>query len=92
MSAVQVETSCFGHKILASCPWGPVTANGVDLLTKLYVIYMETHTSHRAIAFGLSVHYAKINLVNPIQMHYAVSPMLCFSKKHTFNLLLFFVL
>ncbi len=29
--------------LLASCPWGPVTANGVDLLTKIYVIYMETH-------------------------------------------------
>ncbi len=24
---------------LVSCPWGPVTANGVDLLTKMYVIY-----------------------------------------------------
>ncbi len=36
-------------KILASCQWGPVTANGVDLLTEIYVIYMETHTSHRAI-------------------------------------------
>ena len=23
---------------LASCPWGPVTANGVDLLTEIYVI------------------------------------------------------
>ncbi len=36
--------------VLASCPWGPVTANGVDLLTEIYVIYMETYTSHRAIA------------------------------------------
>ncbi len=36
---------------LASCPWGPVTANGVDLLTEIYVIYMETHTSHHAIRF-----------------------------------------
>ncbi len=35
---------------LASCPWGPVTANGADLLTEIYVIYMETHTSHRATA------------------------------------------
>ncbi len=25
---------------LASCPWGPVTANGVDLLTEIYVIYI----------------------------------------------------
>ena len=23
---------------LASCPWEPVTANGVDLLTEIYVI------------------------------------------------------
>ncbi len=38
------------NKILASCPWGPVTANRVDLLTGIYVIYMETHTSHRSIA------------------------------------------
>ena len=33
---------------LASCPWGPVTANGVDLLTEIYAIYMEAHTSHPA--------------------------------------------
>ncbi len=39
-----------GYIILASCPWGPVTANGVDLLTEIYVIYMERRTSHRAIA------------------------------------------
>ena len=26
------------YYILASCPWGPVTANGVDLLTEIYVI------------------------------------------------------
>ena len=40
------------HKInrLASCPLGLVTANGVDLLTETYIIYIETHTSHRAIA------------------------------------------
>ena len=31
--------------ILASCPWGPDTANGVDLLTGMYVIYMERNTS-----------------------------------------------
>ncbi len=24
--------------VLASCPWGPVTADGVDLLTEMYVI------------------------------------------------------
>ena len=28
---------------------GPVTVNGVDLLTEIYAIYMEAHTSHRAI-------------------------------------------
>ncbi len=27
------------HKRLASCPWGPATANGVGILTELYVIY-----------------------------------------------------
>ena len=26
-----------GVYILASCPWGPVTANGVELLTEIYV-------------------------------------------------------
>ena len=30
--------------LLASCPWGPVTANGVDLLTEMYVIYIERNT------------------------------------------------
>ena len=36
------KKSTSGNNILhASCPWGPVTANGVDLLTKIYVIYME---------------------------------------------------
>ncbi len=34
---------------LASCPWGPVTAYRVDVLTEMYVIYMERSTSHRAI-------------------------------------------
>ncbi len=38
------------NTILASCPLGPVTANGVNLLTEIYVLYMETHTSHRAVA------------------------------------------
>ncbi len=32
---------------LASCPLGPATAYGVNLLTEIYVIYMETHTLHR---------------------------------------------
>ncbi len=32
--------------LLASCPWGPATAHGVGILTKLYVIYMERYSSH----------------------------------------------
>ncbi len=40
----------FANLRLASCPWGPVTVNGADLLTEIYVIYMEAHTSHRATA------------------------------------------
>ena len=32
---------CLVMLILASCPWGPLTANGVDLLTEMYVIYIE---------------------------------------------------
>ena len=34
-------------RVLASCPLAPVTANGVDVLTEMYVIYMETDT-HRS--------------------------------------------
>ncbi len=37
-----------GNVLLASCPWGPITANGVDLLTQMYVIYMKRKTLHRA--------------------------------------------
>ncbi len=29
------------NRLLASCPLGPVTANGVDLLTEIYVIYTK---------------------------------------------------
>ena len=32
-------TTCWQFIILASCPWGPVTVNGVDLLTEMYVIF-----------------------------------------------------
>ncbi len=39
-------------KVLASCPWGLATAHGVGLLTEMYVIYMETCTSHRTISLG----------------------------------------
>ena len=28
------------NSLLASCPWGPVTANWVDLLIEMYVIYI----------------------------------------------------
>ena len=34
------------HIRLASCPWGP----GVDILTELYVIYMEKNIPHPAAA------------------------------------------
>ncbi len=44
---------------LASSPWGPVTANGVDLLTEIYIIYMETHTSHPLTAAGERVTYGR---------------------------------
>ena len=30
----------FGNKQLASCPWGLVTANGVDLLIKMHVTHV----------------------------------------------------
>ena len=42
---------------LASCPSGPATVHGVGLLTEMYAIYIETSTSHRAIAqcFGLGL-------------------------------------
>ena len=44
LSVIQYGENCG----LASCPWGRVTANRVDLLTEIYTIYMETHISHRA--------------------------------------------
>ncbi len=28
--------------MLTSCPWGPATAHGLDMLTELYAIYMES--------------------------------------------------
>ena len=46
---------CFFYNfLLASCPWGSVTDNGVDVLTEMYVIYMERNTSHGAIARSTS--------------------------------------
>ncbi len=56
-----------GNDKLASCPWGPATAHGVGLLIEMYVIYMETCTSHRAIArcFGLGFFMPKIMSVGP---------------------------
>ena len=44
LSTLQLTQSA-RNPLLASCPWGPVTANGVDLLTEMYVIYMERNTS-----------------------------------------------
>ena len=41
-----------GNVILASCPWGPVTANWVHLLTEIYVIYIEVHTSQKFMSVG----------------------------------------
>ena len=65
----QILDSNYNIYILASCPWGPVTANGVDLLTEMYVIYMERNTSHRAFArcFGLGpIRILKIRAVGPL--------------------------
>ena len=50
--AVVLARKLIEYRVLASCPWGPVTANGVDLLTEIYAIYMEAHTSHRAMSVG----------------------------------------
>ncbi len=36
------STHVLGNLKLASSPWGSVSANGMDLLTEVYVIYMET--------------------------------------------------
>ncbi len=49
---------------LASCPWGPITANRVDLLTEIYTIYMEANTSH-ASAWDLNSNLPKIISVGP---------------------------
>ena len=51
--------------LLTSCPWGPVTANGVDLLTKIYIIYMETDTSHRATARCFGIGLVPIMTIGP---------------------------
>ena len=32
--------------LLASCPWGPATVDGVGLLTEMYAIYIERYSSH----------------------------------------------
>ena len=41
-----------GNLELASCPWGPVTAKGMDLLTNVYIIYMQVHTLHHTISLS----------------------------------------
>ena len=33
-----------GNPKLASCPWGPVTAHGLGLLTEMYVIVTDART------------------------------------------------
>ena len=33
------SSSC--NILLASCPWGPVTANGVGVLTVMYVVFVR---------------------------------------------------
>ncbi len=45
----------------------PVTANGVDLLIEIYVIYMETHTSRDASALGL------FPILAPCQQHWQLA-------------------
>ena len=49
--AVKDENTLRNTK-LASCLWGPATAHGEGLLTEMYVIYMETCTSHRTMSVG----------------------------------------
>ena len=44
-----------GNEGLASCLWGPVTANGVDLLTKIYVIWQ----AHRSNGFSRRRAYSR---------------------------------
>ena len=33
-----VRLYCYNNILLVSCPWGPVTANVVDLLTEIYAM------------------------------------------------------
>ena len=41
------------NMVLASCPWGLATANGMGLLTEMYVTYLVTYTSHHGfVTFG----------------------------------------
>ncbi len=59
---VHISWVIYGNVQLAICPLGPVTANGVDLLTEIYVIYIEANTSHIARCFG----YGKIRSLCPL--------------------------
>ena len=40
LSQLILNCSFLTNMQLTSCPWGPVTANGMDLLTEIYAIYM----------------------------------------------------
>ncbi len=56
---------------LASCPWGPVTANGVDLLTEIYIICRcrtpRSALSRDASALGL------LPILAPCQPHWQLA-------------------
>ena len=39
---IHVKIYILWYGILASCPWGPVTANGVDLLTEMYINIIQS--------------------------------------------------
>ncbi len=48
-----------GNGMLASCTWGPVTANGVDLLTEIYVIPKFRSVGPSAVAGEVETHGRK---------------------------------
>ena len=53
--------ACLAILRLASCPWGPVTANWMGLLTEMYVIYMERskNQAHRPSGYSRSECYLR---------------------------------
>ncbi len=49
---LRLDNCCgLGNSILVSCPWGPITEHGVDLLPEMYAIYMESYASRYASAW-----------------------------------------